>query len=35
MGPSRTETTMQIYQHTNTKLHRKTTNELPKLNLPD
>jgi len=35
MGHSRTETTMQIYQHTNTKLHRKTINKLPELNLPD
>jgi len=35
MGHSRTETTMQIYQHTNTKLHRKTINKLPEINLPD
>jgi len=35
MGHSRTETTMKIYQHTNTKLHRKTINKLPELTLPD
>lgn len=35
MGHSRTETTMQIYQHTNTKLHRRTINKFPELNLPD
>jgi len=35
IGHSRTETTMQIYQHTNTKLHRKTINKLPELNLPE
>ena len=35
MGHSRIETTMQIYQHTNTKLHRKTINKLPELTLPD
>jgi hypothetical protein len=26
---------MQIYQHTNTKLHRRTINKFPELNLPD
>ena len=35
MGHSRPDTTMKHYQHTNLKLHRKTINKLPELNLPD
>lgn len=35
LGHSRIQTTMDIYQHTNSKMHRKTINKLPALTVPD